>query len=734
MDSGPELDRGAPSGNRRITMNASRPKSFRFANDVQWNTCLFAGADRLARTGDVSIRPFHPFGHTGQLTASDGAHSPVVNGSGEVLWVDDRNILHRLSGCSDVAETSPSPFRMPCTGTFRVVATLDRLWKIDGASSSVGVYDQETLTRLLTVELPGDQVIDIASDSERCVMVLVRRGNRHVVVRVGSSGRTEDLAELEQISHAEAFVYLATSKRFVVLTGKYPRLYWFSDKGGRPFFSLSVPAMRPCFSAMALGGNARDTVFLAGVEGSDFGGQGHVLLFDGDGNALGDVPLEQPDAPPTGVTATKDRLYVTGPRGLVRFDVTDVVPEGAEPLNTTIVTPVLFSPDRADGRRWLRVEAKTKLPKGSSIEIAWIANKDKPEDPPALASGDSLRVRDFISGLTSEPDTKRGSSVFQGADDSDEIPIRTFAAPLFDVRDPYVRIVITMTAASGGRLPELSELNVFYPGRTLMENLPSIYQRDGSRPNSFLRSLVGVLETTTQGLDANIGSMGSKIHPDTAPEAWLDFIARWLGLPWDDTLNLTQKRELARKASQLAKTRGTREGLETLLESLIPGTPRRFRVTDATADFGFAILAARACGGSTLPAMLAAQAVSGPELGARTVLGKMRLAGPGQLEDDGVSQLAGNIQIEVAATAAERKVWEPWLLALISEMVPLTARVELRWTTKHALRTDVLDDTLHLESAPVPRLGTDAITNLARLPEGGTGLSATGASIEATLR
>jgi hypothetical protein len=66
------------------------------------------------------------------------------------------------------------------------------------------------------------------------------------------------------------------------------------------------------------------------------------------------------------------------------------------------------------------------------------------------------------------------------------------------------------------------------------------------------------------------------------------------------------------------------------------------------------------------------------------------------------------------------------LRALIEEMVPLTARVELRWVTAHALRSNRLDGTITLQSAPAPHLGTDAITNLARLPERGAHLSASG--------
>jgi hypothetical protein len=55
-------------------------------------------------------------------------------------------------------------------------------------------------------------------------------------------------------------------------------------------------------------------------------------------------------------------------------------------------------------------------------------------------------------------------------------------------------------------------------------------------------------------------------------------------------------------------------------------------------------------------------------------------------------------------------------------MVPLTARLELRWVTAQAFRTDRLDGSLTLEAPPSTQLGTDAITGLAHLPEQGARL------------
>jgi phage tail-like protein len=290
---------------------------------------------------------------------------------------------------------------------------------------------------------------------------------------------------------------------------------------------------------------------------------------------------------------------------------------------------------------------------------------------------------------------------------------------------------VTLIASPGAALPQISQLRVIYPERSLMEELPAIFRRSENSPE-FLRSLVGVLEATTQELDGRIGTMSSRLHPDTAPDAWLNFVARWLGVPWDDALNSDQKKKLLQHAADLARNRGTRSGLETLLLCLIPGTPPRFRVTDATADFGFAIVGDATSPGSALPAMLGGTTRWNSELDSHAVLGYTRLPCSGQLED-GAWQLAGKIRVEVAASSKERKQWDPWLHTLLTEMVPLTAQVQLRWVSASALRSDDLNGTLTLEPEPLAHLGTDAVTGQARLPEGKVRLSSCGLEINTRL-
>lgn len=709
-------------------------RRYRFATETQWNTCLQVQADRNALRAGRGLQPFAPFARTAIRYSSPGAHAPVLTHAGEVLWTDDRGALHRLPVCGDDPETFPAPHAIG--SATRIVGSSSGLWVIGAPPESLQRYEADSLARLTTVDLSDVRVIDIAAGERGLIKVLVERDGELQVLRVDPSGHAGETITFQGLADAGAFVFLRRTRRFVVLAGDHPqRLFWFSAEGGRALSAVPVPSLRPCFTAGVLGSDSRDRVLLAGADGAEFCGGAYALVLDADGNLLDQVAVDPLDAPATGVVATRDGLLVTGSRGLLRFATWEVVPEGAGRTSCVVLTPMLFSPDREDQRRWLRVEATATLPEGSTIEIAFASTDDKAtrDRLNAITADESKAASQRIRELQSEPDLWRGRTEFHGSSTHAISPKAVFAAKLFDIRDRYLWVAITLSAAAGGRLPVLSELAVLYPGRTLLENLPSIYQREESRPDSFLRNLVGVLEATTQGIDARIAAMGSLVHPASAPKPWLDFLARWLGLPWDDALSESQKRAIVTHAAELARGRGTRAGLEALLDALIPGTPRRFRVIDATGDFGFAIVGDAACAGSALPAMLGGRTEWTAELSSSTVLGRMRLPCDGQ-RDDGTYHLAGRVRIDVAATAAGRKSWTPWLLRLITEMVPLTARVTLHWVSAHALRSDRLDGSLRLESAPSPHLGTDAITGLARLPDRGARLSASGQGLGTRLR
>jgi hypothetical protein len=126
-----------------------------------------------------------------------------------------------------------------------------------------------------------------------------------------------------------------------------------------------------------------------------------------------------------------------------------------------------------------------------------------------------------------------------------------------------------------------------------------------------------------------------------------------------------------------------------------------------------------------LPALLGGRPPWHVELDGGARLGRMRL--PCEGDDADRWQLAPSVRVDIAATADERRAWSSWLPAAIDTLVPLTTRARVRWLDARSLQDQQLDGGWVLEGAPAPHLGDDAITGVARFPERGVRLGATGA-------
>ncbi len=712
---------------------------FHFETAAQWGTCAFVQADAGALRAAGIVQPFPAYTRTATRMSSSAAYAPAVTPAGDVLWRDDRGGLLRVTACETPPERSRAPEAL--ASATRIVTNASGLWVLSASGRQLQRFDDETLSRTLVIELHPVTGLDIADGDRGTVLVLATGRAGAVVVRVDPAGRQLSDMTLAGGGSPQSFTYLRRTRQLVVLDGnpesRTQRLQWFASDG-TPLFARSVSAWHPCFAAVSLGGDGRDRLFVAGADGAAFGARSWVLVLDAQGQLLGDVPIEPADLPVTGVVGARRWLFVSGARGLLRFESADEVPEDAGELRAAVLTPMLTAPDRDDRRRWLRIEATADLPEGTTLEIA-CAHTDGDDSRnrlARLADDASASAAERIAALLDEGEIWQTTTVFHGRAASASAVGDPLSAPLFGVADRYVWVLVTLRAAPGARLPKLRTLDVVYPGRTLMEHLPAVFQREEERPGSFFRSLVGVLEETTQGLDARIAGMSRGLRVETASGPWLDFVAGWLGVPWDEAMSLAQKRCVLGHAASLTRHRGTRAGLETLLECLFP-TPAasrpRYRLTDATADVGFARVGGGACVGSALPAMLGGRTPWSTELGRDSVVGRMRLPCPTEVAD-GVRHLVGQVVVDVGLAAEERRLAEPWLEPVLRDMVPLGVRLRLRWVPMQALRGRRLDGTLTVDGAPAAELGTGAVTGLARLPERPVRLSAAGPTLGTRLR
>lgn len=710
-------------------MSANGTHSYRFASQEQWQAGLGARIDTDRFRTQATLAPLLPFPAAGTLFATPGAWAPAARRDGTLYWRDSEGRLHTLAPDGSAPAKSIAPAAL--AHARRIAVTRRNLWAASPTGDALECYDSEYLVRRFVVALDEARVLDLAQDGRDGVWALVAGAGGYDAVHIDCAGYQVARIGLDAVQDASQLTFLAHSGRLVVLAAGKTRLHWFDAGRESAPFMTAIDALRPCMAVAALGGDGRSRVLLAGTEHDTFGGGNLALSVDAEGSTLAALPLPEPA---TGIDAHGNVLLVSTAQGLLRFEQEAQAGASAE-TSCVFMTPALTSPLNDNPRRWLRAEARLTLPPGTSVEIRHAASADPAVHAkalriaagPAPASHKMAHLREHLHDW-SEPMVATGSA---GAHGSRPVSVEV---PLFDVHAPWLWISVTLVAAPGAAMPALHRLDVFYPGATLMEYLPALYQRAEAEPGNFLRALVGVIETDSQELDRRIAAMGSMIHPRTAPGAWLDYVARWLGLPWDDALGEAQKRALLARANDLAALRGTRAGLEILLDALLPGGPRRYRLTDHTAQHGFVTLGGAAAHGSALPAVLAGLPSSALALNRRAVLGRGRLPCAGRLPDP-TAHLAGRVTLHVAADGAQRAAWQPWLERLVADVMPVTARLRLRWHAPAHLRSDRLGEDFILAGPPSTRLGADAIAGLSRLPgDGEQRLGPDGMETGATLR
>ncbi len=678
---------------------------YRFATEAQWSACHIVGADRTTSTARKRLKPFAPYGLPAKRLWDGIAHAPAITDEAELLWLDEGGNLLRLPFGHNHPRAVGAPVAF--ASAKRIVATPAILW-IAAGDGTAQAFDGESLTRVVEVRLDGAKVIDIAWDSYDSVYVLGRAEGRIQLVHLHCSGKVERSLTPAEAIDASAIGFLGQSNTLVLLAADRSRLYFIDARDGRLVRTVLVSTLRTCFDPSVLVTDGCARIFLAGTDGKPRGGGEQIVLIDDEGNLLGVAPTGERV---TGMVATRSKLFATTGKGLLQFDPATTIPRGWGEVRMSAVTPALRSPSRGP-QQWMRVEASTALPPGCSIEISYAAAADDEARAraEAILKDDSLTHAQRLKRWHHEVELH--TRIYHGSPASAGQQI-TLSAPLQDVHDEWIWIEIAVTAAPGGLVPSLSELSVFYPGATLVENLPAIYRRREFESNDFLRGLVGVLEAGTQDLDHKIGELGRKIHPSTADGPWLDYVASWLGLPWDNGLSIEQKRRLVGHSASVAAGYGTRTGLEALLECLFPETPRRFRIIDTNVEFGLATLASPGGEGSRLPAILGGLPSSAAVLGTRAILGKACL--PRNGEDGDLSCLTGRVRVDIEASAEDRRSSETWLQRLVDSMIPATARADIRWLGRGTRGATRITDESKLRAQPEARLGTDAVTGRAQL-------------------
>ena len=713
----------------------STPRDFRiyrFAVPAHWKTGILSRIRIQAEGALVPERPLAP-SPSRFLEVPGGVELVAFDAYGTAYWrtVDGKLQWMEEGGfrpCEIEADVGIA--RSP-----RLVIGRVWLWAFKPRTACLIRYDLETLQRDEVISVPYS-ITDIAPDGDDGLWVLETPPSQPPILRrVDACGRVAKPIPLSAcLGRCLGVTYLAQVRRVVVLSGDGSSVTLVDPKAPTKAVTVRLQHEIEGFCATRIDSDRRNRIVLVGV--MDQTKAPTILLLDSSGGLLDRIPAGPKDyGSINGATARGKTLLVATSHGIHWFR-SEPAGDGVS-ASGVFLSPPLYSPDTDSLRGWLRAEISVVLPKGATLAVTVMGTDDPAvmkdvkafsEDatlPPAVRQKkirEKLQAKDAPAFVFTSPQDE-ASYVQPGPSGSTPLAPSTCAVPLFKHAERWLWLELGLHAAPDGELPDLKELRVIYPEISLAQHVPAIFRGDvtardpkSGDPTGFFRQLLGVLETTTQGIDQTIAKLGSYIHPATADGEWLDFVAGWLDLPWDDALPNDIKRRILNNAAQLLNHRGTRAGLERLLRLLFPDG--KTRVIDVNVDMGIAILGGSGYPGSALPALLSGLPADAAVLSRRAVLGHARLA----TEDSdpvGIAPFMGWLRIEISAGNRDRADLEALLPRLLSAMIPAGLRVDIRWRPDGGLGVSQrLDDGFILDNPGPRQLGRDARLGLLVLAGG----------------
>lgn len=668
---------------------------YRFRTEAQWNTGL---ARRLAWVGD-GMQVTHAWATRAEPVVSDVRAGPLATArDGAVYWVEYPQRLrwqyrhHEQSGAIEAASE--------IAAAQRLVVGRRWLWTHAAERAELYRFALETLTGPETFrlrELPGLdsrcdelEVIDIAGDGCDGLWLLLSQSCKPAqLLHISERGTLRAAGALPYCDGIPTAI-AALEGEVAVLHADTQRLLFVRTSDLSKVAEMALASLGPEFQATCLGGDGVGQVSVGGTIAGPCGRTTQIEVLRRSASGVDRVgPRALPMAGSSGARAVAHRqgeLWVSTAHGVLRFGpATQGDPDEPPAL---FLTPVLTSPLSKSVSGWLRADLDVELPLGTRVTLGYATTSSQQVHDAivALAGRADLSADQRIAQIDDALDNELTTTAIEFKGGTGTSPRTSVSIPLSrpmgnapgNNTDLWLWVLIGVSSGAAGPLPTLHGLEVRYPFASLMDHLPAVFRGSG-QVKGFMLDLVGILETTAQGLDQEIGSLARVLDPQHAPAGWLDLLAGWLGLPWDSELGERQKRAILDAAPALLARRGTRAALAAFLRCLFPAA--RIDIIDQAADLQPARVgdATSQCLGAPLPAILGGWPSGLAVLGEKSVLNCAHLACalPGEVPDAPPPSV---LRIEIAASSAEQSATPlETVRGLLAYLVPAECQLRLRW-------------------------------------------------------
>lgn len=205
---------------------------------------------------------------------------------------------------------------------------------------------------------------------------------------------------------------------------------------------------------------------------------------------------------------------------------------------------------------WHKLLMEAEIPEETQVRIAYFAS----DSQEFIRNGSLHKIDNFLKDknipLTEKLDafaSKWSKPIINPKD-----------ALLINAKGRYLWIKLELVG-SEQQSPLIRKMRFYYPRMSLLSFLPAIYQED-EKSRDFLERFLSLYGSFFLHLEEQIANMSQYIDVDAAPPEFVTWLSNWLALAVDDSWEEEQIRKLVKHAPELYKRRGTRYGIEQMIE------------------------------------------------------------------------------------------------------------------------------------------------------------------------
>ncbi|HEX8475973.1 MAG TPA: phage tail protein [Pyrinomonadaceae bacterium] len=459
----------------------------------------------------------------------------------------------------------------------RIMALAEINWQIRWTAGA-NVVPDASLGQDATETASPFAPVDLAVDAQGNLYAL--DATNRAVVKFDAAGRFVSVFGHGELSDLKpnALALSRDGALYVLDTDSMRVLKFLARDGGVlknadliPFRELIRQGRLPSgFVASSIAVDASGNLFIG--DGRAVGGREDdrfIRRFDASGAYLGEVVTFRGQVEKM-VVGEDDWIYIFNNEASKKIFILKPEQKYSRLEGTSLVKGRYFSKslDSADSAtEWHKYVFDAELPSNTQIQVSYFAADDKQV---YIGDDDNRRKRDldeFLDEAMSATDEQLEKVVGQ-------LDKLEWSSPVVNAKDAlilkslgrYLWLRIELVGAEKST-PVVRRLRVDFPRTSYLRYLPAVYQED-ERSRDFLERFLALFETFFGGLEREIDHVAR--YFDAAADAtsgeYLRWLSSWLAVGVDKSWTEEKLRALVLRAPALYRKRGTREGLEEMIE------------------------------------------------------------------------------------------------------------------------------------------------------------------------